>query len=63
MFTKADFFTYFEEIETFYKKAVISGTDLLNVLDHKEIKNKMNAILQEDMEMFRALKVLKKSFQ
>lgn len=62
MFTKNDFLGYLEEVENIYKKMLTVNTDVLNLLDNKEIKNKLNVILLEDRETFKTIRTRKQKF-
>jgi len=59
MFTKDDYISYFEELETQLKETLVIYTDLLNEINDRSIRNKIMPISSENMQMYRYIKSLK----
>ncbi len=62
MFTDEDYRTYFDQLESICKKALIIYANLINELSDYSIRSKLYPIMVEDMEAFRFVKTYKERF-
>ena len=63
MFSKSDYYNYFDELEDQLKRAIVIYTDLLNELSDKSVRNKLYAMAQDNMDTFRFIKIQKDKFK
>ena len=63
MFSKSDYYNYFNELEDQLRKAIVIYTDLLNDLSDKSIRNKLYAMAQDNMDTFSFIKAQKDNFK
>ncbi len=63
MFTDMDFIEYLDELQTLCKRSLTITTDLMNDLNHQEVRSKIRVIANEDLESFRFLKNQKENFK
>lgn len=52
MFTKDDYDKFFKELEGLIRDQLTITTDLLTVLESREIRNRLGVIMNEDAEAF-----------
>ncbi len=62
MFTDEDYRTYFDQLESISKKALVIYANLINELSDYSIRSKLYPIMVEDMEAFRFVKTYKEHF-
>jgi hypothetical protein len=62
MFSNNDYKGYFQEIENILTKTLVIYTDVLNEVEDKSIKNKLNVIASENMETFEFVQAQKEKF-
>jgi len=53
MFTEKDYAAYFDEISEIYKRTLVIYTDILNEIDSKAVKSKLQVLAGDNMEAFR----------
>ena len=62
MFTEEDFQSYFNEMEDSFKKVLLIYTDLLNLMDDRSSRSKIQAVSVEDMDAFTVIQTAKEKF-
>ena len=53
MFTEKDYEAYLDEISEIYKRTLVIYTDILNEIDSKAVKSKLQVLARDNMEAFR----------
>jgi len=62
MFTKDDYVKYFDEILAVMKEALLNHTDLVNELNDRATRSKLAALMAEDREAFKFIKMQMERF-